>query len=42
MKGDRERYVSSGMDGYLSKPIGVDDLDELLRKSAAQTGSPMV
>jgi two-component system, sensor histidine kinase and response regulator len=38
MKGDRERYVSSGMDGYLSKPIGVDELDQLLRESAAQTG----
>jgi CheY-like chemotaxis protein len=36
MKGDRERYVSSGMDGYLSKPIVVDQLDQLLRESAAQ------
>jgi two-component system, sensor histidine kinase and response regulator len=42
MKGDRERYVSSGMDGYLSKPIRVDELDQLLRESQAQTGLPAV
>jgi len=42
MKGDRERYVSSGMDGYLSKPIGVDKLDQLLRERAARTGLPIV
>ena len=42
MIGDRERYVGSGMDGYMSKPIGVDKLDQLLRESAAQTGLPIV
>jgi signal transduction histidine kinase/DNA-binding response OmpR family regulator len=42
MKGDRERYVSSGMDGYLSKPIRVDELDQLLRECALQTGLPIV
>jgi signal transduction histidine kinase/CheY-like chemotaxis protein len=42
MKGDRERYVSSGMDGYLSKPIRLDELDQLLRECAAQTGLPIV
>jgi PAS domain S-box-containing protein len=26
MQGDRERYLSSGMDGYVSKPIMVEDL----------------
>jgi len=26
MKGDRERCLSSGMDGYLSKPIRIDEL----------------
>jgi two-component system, sensor histidine kinase and response regulator len=35
MKGDRERYVSSGMDGYLTKPIRPEELDQLLRESAA-------
>jgi two-component system, sensor histidine kinase and response regulator len=42
MKGDRERYVSSGMDGYLSKPIRLDELDQLLRECAAQRGLPIV
>jgi len=27
MKGDRERFIEAGFDGYLSKPV---DLDELL------------
>jgi two-component system sensor histidine kinase/response regulator len=42
MKGDRERYLSSGMDGYLSKPIRLDELDQLLRECGAQTGLPIV
>ena len=42
MKGDREHYVSSGMDGYLSKPIRMNELDQLLRECAAQRDLPIV
>ena len=30
MKGDRERCMTAGMDGYLSKPISPQELDDLL------------
>jgi two-component system sensor histidine kinase/response regulator len=30
MKGDRDRCIASGMDGYLSKPIDLQQLDTLL------------
>ena len=40
MKGDREKCLAAGMDGYLTKPIRPHELDELLhtyvvRKAAA-------
>jgi two-component system cell cycle response regulator DivK len=31
MKGDRERFLESGFDGYLEKPISVRDLPDQVR-----------
>jgi two-component system, sensor histidine kinase and response regulator len=35
MKGDRERCLESGMDGYVSKPIQASDLNEAISRVAA-------
>jgi CheY-like chemotaxis protein len=35
MKGDREKYVASGMDAYLAKPIRPQELDEILERYQA-------
>ena len=35
MKGDRERCMDAGMDGYISKPIRVQELDEALDRHIA-------
>ena len=32
MQGDRERFLAAGFDGYLSKPIDVDQLLETVRR----------
>ena len=32
MQGDRERFLAAGFDGYLSKPIDVDELIEIVRR----------
>jgi signal transduction histidine kinase/CheY-like chemotaxis protein len=32
MKGDEERYLAAGMDGYLTKPIRPEELDGLLER----------
>ncbi len=47
MKGDRERCIAAGMDGYLSKPIHPHELDEILERyvvrsvAAALPGVPV-
>ncbi|QHN04967.1 response regulator [Granulicella sp. WH15] len=38
MKGDRERCMEAGMDGYLSKPIRPQELDEVLDRYLMQQG----
>ncbi len=41
MKGDRERCLAGGMDGYLTKPIRLQELDELLEAYVARRlGAP--
>jgi len=35
MKGDRDRCIEAGMDGYLSKPVRPQELDKLLDKYIA-------
>jgi two-component system cell cycle response regulator DivK len=32
MQGDRERFLAAGFDGYLSKPIDIDELLETVRR----------
>jgi two-component system cell cycle response regulator DivK len=32
MQGDRERFLAAGFDGYLSKPVDVDELIETVRR----------
>ncbi|MFB1035635.1 MAG: response regulator, partial [Sinobacterium sp.] len=32
MQGDREKYLASGMDDYLSKPIVMSELSEVLQR----------
>ena len=42
MNGDKERCIAAGMDGYLSKPIRPQELDEVLGKYLALKDSPQV
>jgi signal transduction histidine kinase/CheY-like chemotaxis protein len=40
MKGDREKCLAAGMDGYLTKPIRTPELDEILKKYLARRSEP--
>jgi two-component system, cell cycle response regulator DivK len=35
MRGDRERFLAAGFDGYVSKPVNVHDLVETVRQHCA-------
>ena len=37
MKGDRERFLAAGFDGYLEKPINVTELGDQVRAYCAQS-----
>jgi two-component system sensor histidine kinase/response regulator len=36
-KGDRERCIAAGMDGYISKPIDLQQLDDVLDACSASS-----
>jgi CheY-like chemotaxis protein len=36
MKGDRERCLAAGMDGYITKPIQPGILDQAIREATTQ------
>ncbi len=40
MKGDRERYMAAGMDGYLAKPISIDGLRRAIESAAPASTAP--
>jgi two-component system, cell cycle response regulator DivK len=39
MKGDRERFLAEGFDGYLEKPISVTEFPDEVRRYCAGRGS---
>jgi CheY-like chemotaxis protein len=38
MQGDREKVLEAGMDDYVSKPVGLEELGEVLRRWVADKG----
>ena len=43
LKGDAERCLTAGMDGYISKPVKAEELIELIERLVGEAaGSPAV
>ena len=40
LKGDRERFLSAGMDAYLSKPVRLEDLADAIDRYSLEPASP--
>jgi two-component system cell cycle response regulator DivK len=38
MKGDRQRFIEAGFDGYLSKPVDIDELLKTVRQHCGRRG----
>jgi CheY-like chemotaxis protein len=39
LEGDREKFLAAGMDGYIAKPVQIEDLARVLRDAIAAIGS---